>query len=535
MSVLLIGIGVGDASAWGKSYVLGPKFVAPKEAKSDLGHQAELDRLKNAIAEVVSGMRQTEENADATVRDILSALGDMLEDPALLEEATTHLLEGWNAETSVVRAMHSFTELLAGDDLFGERVADLEDLALKVVANLSGVDSEIALPKSGPVIVVAEDLSPAETAKFTDAVVAVITEKGGPTSHTAIICRQRNIPALVAAKGALTVIPNGASLVVDASSGEAYLSDEPLGNLAETKRKTIGEPIIEVKGNVGSVDDTKLLFETRASGIGLMRTELLFLNRTSAPTLEEQTNLYAEVLSNAPKGEVIFRTLDAGSDKPLTFLGLAEEENPSLGVRGFRINEVDESVLATQLQALALAEQKTARPVSVMAPMIATVEEAKAFAKLARGFGLGTVGVMVETPSICVQITELAGVVDFVSIGTNDLSQYLFAADRQNSAVAALLNPWQPALLKTIAKVCEDANSVGIKVGVCGEAGADPLLGVVLAGLGVKSVSMASPAVAKAIEYLSSVTDELARDIAIAALSGSTPREAKDKARAALG
>ncbi|NBW73804.1 MAG: phosphoenolpyruvate--protein phosphotransferase [Microbacteriaceae bacterium] len=406
---------------------------------------------------------------------------------------------------------------------------------MKVVARLSGVESEITLPKQGPIVVVAEDLSPAETAKFTDAVVAVITEKGGPTSHTAIICRQRNIPALVAAKGALAVIPNGTALVVDAANGEAYLSETPLGGTTETKRTVIGDPVIEVKGNVGSVSDTKLLAETQASGIGLMRTELLFLNRSSAPTLEEQVNLYSDVLKFAPAGEVIFRTLDAGSDKPLPYLGLTDEENPSLGVRGFRINEVDESVLATQLQALANAEQATGRKVSVMAPMIATVEEAKEFATLAKSFGLSTIGVMVETPSICVQISQLAGVVDFVSIGTNDLSQYLFAADRQNSAVAGLLNPWQPALLHTIAKVCQDATKAGIKVGVCGEAGADPLLAVVLAGLGVKSVSMASPSVSKAIEYLSSVTHDKAREISNQALLGATAREAKEKARAALG
>jgi phosphotransferase system enzyme I (PtsI) len=170
-----------------------------------------------------------------------------------------------------------------------------------------------------------------------------------------------------------------------------------------------------------------------------------------------------------------------------------------------------------------------------MAPRIATVEEAAEFAKLAKDAGLETIGVMVETPSICLEIKNLAGIVQFVSIGTNDLSQYLFAADRQNSAVAALLNPWQPALLKMIAKVCTDAKSVGIKVGVCGEAGADPLLAVVLAGLGVSSVSMASPAVAKAVEYLSSITQEQASQVAAAALEGNTAKQAKDKARAALG
>ncbi len=535
MTALISGIGVGEATAWGKAFVLGPKFVAPAEAKSKLNSDKEQQRLVEAVSQVATDITETANQADETTKDILLALAAMLEDPALIEEARVHLDQGWNAETGVTRAMASFTELLAGDDLFGERVADLQDLALKVVARLTGVETEISLPKQGPIVVIAEDLSPAETAKFTDAVVAVITEKGGPTSHTAIICRQRNIPALVAANKALSLIPNGAAIAVDALAGEAFLSDEPVANHVQVLRDRIGEPIIEIKGNVGSVADCKALAETAASGIGLMRTELLFLNRSSAPNLAEQVELYSGVLKEAPKGEVIFRTLDAGSDKPLPYLGLGNEENPSLGVRGFRINSIDESVLNTQLEALAQAQLNAGRRVSVMAPMIATVEEAAEFAKLAKDAGLETIGVMVETPSICLEIENLAGIVQFVSIGTNDLSQYLFAADRQNSAVAALLNPWQPALLKMIAKVCADAKSVGIKVGVCGEAGADPLLAVVLAGLGVSSVSMASPAVAKAVEYLSSITQEQASQIATAALEGNTARQAKDKARAALG
>jgi len=534
MTELLTGIGVGDSVAWGKSFVLGPKFVAPADAKSNLGAERELDRLTKAIALVTDNVRQTASSAEPTTAEILNALADMVSDPALIEEAQVYLAEGWNAETSVIKAMRSFTELLAGDDLFGERVADLEDLALKVVAELQGKSVELDIPSTGPIVVIAEDLSPAETAKFTEAVVAVITEKGGPTSHTAIICRQRNIPALVAASGALGFASQGANIVVDAQQSVAYLSDTPVAGSASVVRQRIGEPIAEVKGNVGSVADVIKLSETTASGIGLMRTELLFLNRATAPTLEEQVELYSQVLLNAPQGEVIFRTLDAGSDKPLPYLGLAVEENPSLGVRGFRINQVDPSVLATQLQALVEAEQKTGRAVSVMAPMIATVQEAKDFAELARAAGIKTVGIMVETPSICLQISELAGVVDFVSLGTNDLSQYLFAADRQNSAVAGLLDPWQPALLKVISQVCSDAKAIGVKVGVCGEAGSDPLLAVVLAGLGVQSVSMASTAVAKVTEYLSSVTKADALKVAQSALLGGNPAETKQLARSAL-
>lgn len=526
------GIGVGDGTAWGKTVLLAARPKIPAEAKSSLSPKEEKDRLVEAISFVVSHLRETAEKADETTADILLALLALVEDPALLEEAEVHLAESWNAETSVVRAMRSFTELLAGDDLFAERIPDLNDLVLRVVARLTGQNMTVSLPKVGPIIVVAEDLSPAETALFTDAVVGVITEGGGPTSHTAIICRQRNIPALVAVKNA-TTISNGVGMAIDAIAGEAYESDSaPVGGATLTKLVRKNDPIIEVKGNAGSVADAVALANTQASGIGLMRTELLFLDRAEAPSLAEQTELYKRVLEEAPAGEVIFRTLDAGSDKPLPYLGIGREENPSLGVRGFRLNDLDESTLDIQLTALADAQELAKRSVSVMAPMIATIQEANAFKELAAAHGLNSIGVMVETPSICAMVPELEGIVDFVSIGTNDLSQYLFAADRQNSAVAKLLNPWQPAMLRTISRICLDAQEAGIKVGVCGEAAADPLLSVVLAGLGVQTVSVASPAVQKVSDYLSSVTSEEAKAVAKAALSAISPEQAKQLALA---
>lgn len=531
-SKVYLGIGVGDSTAWGKTVILAARPKIPAEAKSLASVQDEKARLVEAIGFVVSNLKATAEKADETTSDILFALLALIEDPALLEEAEVYLIEGWNAETSVVRAMRSFTELLAGDDLFSERIPDLNDLVLRVVARLTGQSMTVSLPKVGPIIVVAEDLSPAETALFTDAVVGVITEGGGPTSHTAIICRQRNIPALVAVKDA-TSIPNGIGVAVDALAGQAYESDSaPESATGVSKLIRKNDQIIEVKGNAGSVTDSKALSGTPASGIGLMRTELLFLDRSEAPSLAEQTELYKRVLEEAPAGEVIFRTLDAGSDKPLPYLGIGNEENPSLGVRGFRLNELDESTLDVQLRALAAAQELANRPVSVMAPMIATIQEAEEFKEIATARGIRSVGVMVETPSICAMVPELKGIVDFVSIGTNDLSQYLFAADRQNSAVAKLLNPWQPALLRTIARVCQDAQAAGIKVGVCGEAAADPLLAVVLAGLGVQSVSVASPAVQRVSDYLSSVTPEEAKALAKTALSAGSPEESRKLALA---
>ena len=531
----LSGIGVGETSAWGKAFVFSPRPKAPAESKSTLGVEVERARLIASISKVSTSLGVTAGQADETTSEIINALLSLVQDPALVEEAEAHLVDGWNAETSVLRAMKSFTELLQGDDLFAERIADLQDLALRIVASLSGQEIAIAIPKIGPIVVVAEDLSPADTALFTNAVVGVVTSGGGPTSHTAIICRQRNIPAVVAVTNAITSIVPGEGLLVDAFRGEVSFSETQLDTSHSSSRNRTGLPISEVKGNVGSVDDARILASTEASGIGLMRTELLFLSRSTAPSLDEQTDLYAQILEIAPKGEVIFRTLDAGSDKPLPYLGIVKEENPSLGVRGFRINSVDSEILETQLSALFAAEKRTGRKISVMAPMIATVEEAIEFTTLARKHGLSSVGIMVETPSICALLSQLEGIVDFISVGTNDLSQYLFAADRQNSRVAHLLNPWQPGLLKVLSNLCIDASLAGIKVGVCGEAAADPLLAVVLAGLGVKSLSMAAPAVSRANDYLSSINMERAIEVASAALRGKTPQEARELALASLG
>ena len=233
------------------------------------------------------------------------------------------------------------------------------------------------------------------------------------------------------------------------------------------------------------------------------------------------------------------RTLDAGSDKPIAFLGIGREENPALGVRGQRVAAIAPKFYQDQLHAIkaaADAVKATGKKieVSVMAPMIATVEEAQVFAKEARAAGFTRVGIMVEIPAITRVIPQLKGVVDFLSVGTNDLSQYLFAADRVNSAVAALLNPWQPALLSTLETIATDAALAGIKVGVCGEAASDPLLAVVMAGLGIDSVSASASSVTAVNDLLSRVDGSAAKSAARAARTATNARDAKVAAKGAL-
>jgi len=288
-------------------------------------------------------------------------------------------------------------------------------------------------------------------------------------------------------------------------------------------------------GNAGSVADAKALNQTAASGIGLFRTELLFLNRSSAPTLEEQTQVYAEVLRAAPAGKVVFRTLDVDSDKSLPFLTAAgSAENGQADLRGWRLHRLAPQIMPTQLAAIAAAAKQTNRKVSVMAPMLASASEANEFATLAKAAGIDDIGVMVETVELAQSIETLAGIVNFISIGTNDLSRYLFGVDRLASESAELLDAWQPKLLATMANIVAAAKRSEIAVSVCGEAAAEPLFAVVLAGLGVEAISMAGPAIAKASSLLGSVNLDQAREIATAALEGLDRTAARQLASAKL-
>ena len=261
-----------------------------------------------------------------------------------------------------------------------------------------------------------------------------------------------------------------------------------------------------------------------------MRTEFLFLDRHDEPSGEEQRETYAEVLGGMHGRKVVVRTLDAGADKPLAFASQEAEPNPALGIRGLRLDALLPALLDTQLDALAHAAKDTGADVWVMAPMVSTPAEAAAFADRAHGRGLPVAGVMVEVPAAALCAAQIVDQVDFVSIGTNDLSQYTFAADRQASALAPLLDPWQPALLQLIAMTATAGRAAGKPVSVCGEAASDPLLAVVLVGLGVTSLSMAPASLAEVRATLAGRTLAQCEAAAAAALTAADPAAARARA-----
>ena len=274
--------------------------------------------------------------------------------------------------------------------------------------------------------------------------------------------------------------------------------------------------------------------ETAAEGVGLFRTELCFLNRETEPSVDEQTDIYAEVLDAFAGQKVVIRTLDAGSDKPLKFAEHPDEANPALGVRGIRIAFGNPGVLDRQLEAIAAAGKRTGNQPWVMAPMIATAEEAEHFAAQVRSHGL-TPGVMIEVPSAALLAHRILDHVDFLSIGTNDLAQYTMAADRMSAELAALTDPWQPAVLTLVAMAVRAGAAADKPVGVCGEAAADPLLACVLAGLGVTSLSAAAAALQGVGARLAQVSLSQCRAAAEAVLAVGTAADARAAAQRALG
>jgi phosphotransferase system enzyme I (PtsI) len=536
----LEGIGVGTRAVRAEVLRWSARLPLAAMAKSLLGAEVEVNTLSKAIANLESQYAaKIKAASDKNLREILEAQCAFATDSELADMAKEFCEQGWDAPSALQLAMSEFKSLLEGaGGEFGERVADLDEIVYRLIQWMGGESDETVLPTSGKFIVVADDLTPMDTIAFTDVIVGVVTKGGGPTSHTAIVCRSRGIPAIVACLGADELV-NGQMVVVDPDASQVIINGVIVASEGQwwASRASRGAPLIQVMANVGSVADAAIV--KSASGVGLLRTELFFLNNKIAPTRAEQQALYAEVLAASPDGEIIVRTLDAGSDKPIAFLGIGHEENPALGVRGQRVAAIAPDFYEDQLHAIKAAADEVKATgkkieVSVMAPMIATVEEAQVFSKAARAAGFARVGIMIEIPAITRVIPLLKGIVDFMSIGTNDLSQYLFAADRVNSGVAALLDPWQPALLSLLHSIAQDGAKAGIKVGVCGEAASDPLLAVVMAGLGINSVSASPSSLAEVLDLLSRVDVPLALKAATSALQAKNPRDAKVAAKAAL-
>ena len=531
---VLTGLGVGLVSVSAEVFRVKPHQPLPIPAKHQGNADEEIQKIKDAVGHVSEELRNLGARAGETSAEIFEALEMILQDESLLDAAMSQVSEGWEAATAFVNAVESFAELLSGDPTFEERLADIRDLGKRVAANIHGISLGLNLPSEGKFVIVGDDFSPADTAQFTTAVVGVITIQGGPTSHTAIICRSKSIPAVVSCAGAKDLV-DGTQVLVDPVGDRVVVGGQESDATAAISFVAKNpDPIIPVRANIGSLEDAIAASTTSAEGVGLFRTELLYLDSQTKPSKQKQIASYTEILSAAPDGPIVVRTIDAGSDKPVPFLDMPREENPALGVRGFRLVVSHREFIVDQLESLEAARIASGREVWVMAPMIALASEAEEFAELARAAGNFKVGIMVETPSIVYEIKNLKGTVDFISVGTNDLSQYLFASDRLHPSLGSLLNPWQPALIRALSEIAKESKGVGIYSGVCGESASDPAFSVVLAGMGFDSVSSSRSQVAAVRTALSAVTLLQAEEIYRAVLEAKSADEAKAIALAKL-
>lgn len=547
----LRGVGVGRRAVVGP--VVQVREVVRAESDAPVirdGAPVAADRLpalvEAAFAQVSEELRGRAERASGSMADVLRATAQIAADPALLKGTREQLAAGRSPVAAIRAAAGTFIELFtAAGGVMAERVTDLISVRERVIAAVLDQPPPGVPELTRPSVVVARDLAPVDTSALDlDQVLAIVTEAGGPTGHTAIIAGQLGLPCLVQVAGA-TALPEGSRVLVDARVGTLQV-DPPQAAVAAVAQRSSAEQALEADSdpgatadghpvellvNIGSAGDAERAAgctdARTVAGSGLFRTEFLYLESHHAPSGEVQQAEYTAVLRAFGQRKVVVRTLDAGADKPLAFASLPAEENPALGVRGYRIGRLHPELLTDQLTALAASAHATGTRPWVMAPMIATATEARAFATTARQAGLAQVGVMIEVPAAALRAADILAEVDFVSLGTNDLAQYTMATDRLCGQLADLLDHWQPAVLQLVAATVRAGVELGKPVGVCGESAGDPLMALVLTGLGVTSLSMALGSLPAVRYALRQHTLAQCRAMAEAALTAADPTMAR--------
>ena len=520
-----------------KGIAMGPVVVLKKN-----DYQVKRTRIEDAETEAArvdvalkASQEQLQKLYDKAVKEVGEASAAifevhqmMLEDEDYLEAIQNMIrTEQVNAEYAVAVTGDNFAEMFASmdDDYMKARSADIKDISERLVRNLSG-QGDVNLSSIEPSVIVADDLSPSETVQMDkDKILAFVTVHGSTNSHTAILARMMNIPALIGVKMDLEELQTGMTAVVDGFGGkvtfepdeelkaqtEARMQDEEekLKLLQELKGKeniTLDGRKINIYANIGSVGDIGYVMENDAGGIGLFRSEFLYLGRNDFPTEEEQFQAYKQAVQMMAGKKVIIRTLDIGADKQVDYFNLGNEDNPAMGYRAIRICLKQPEIFKTQLRALLRAA--VYGNLSIMYPMITSTEEVKRIYEIVAEveeelkaqeiqYKIPEQGIMIETPAAAIISDRLAEMVDFFSIGTNDLTQYTLAIDRQNEKLDEFYNPHHEALLRMIQMVVDNAHKCGKWAGICGELGADPTLTEQFVRMGLDELSVAPSMVLK--------------------------------------
>ena len=527
----LIGKAVYKGIALGKIAVLRNTENVVKRVKIE-DVDAELQRVEAAKAQAIEQLGKLYDKAVKEVGEASAAIFEvhqmMLEDLDF-NEAIENVIrtQEVNAEYAVASTGDSFSEMFASmdDDYMKARAVDIKDISERLVQNLAG-NGDNGLDFTEPVIVVADDLTPSETVQMDkEKILAFVTVHGSTNSHTAILARMMNIPALIGVEMNLEDMQTGTEAVVDGFTGEFILcpeeevkakaqkkldeENEKRNLLLELKGKeniTLSGKKIELYANIGSAADVGYVLENDAGGIGLFRSEFLYIGRNELPSEEEQFQAYKQAAQNMAGKKVIIRTLDIGADKQADYLNLGKEENPALGYRAIRICLTQTDIFKTQLRAIFRASNYG--QIAIMYPMITSVEEVKKIQEIVQEvkkelrdceipYKDVEEGIMIETPAAVMISDELAVLVDFFSIGTNDLTQYTLAIDRQNEKLDAFYNPHHKAVLKMIQMVVDNAHKAGKWAGICGELGADLELTETFVRMGVDELSVAPSMILK--------------------------------------
>ena len=527
------GIGIGKV-------VLIEEHDLTVEKKSVTDTDAELKRLQDAIEKFVSITNEMADKMAKTVgeqdADILRGHIIMLQDPMIEEQISALMIsEKISAEMALEQVLDQTAEMFATvpDELIQQRATDLMDIKSRMLKILMGIEEVDISQVPANTVLVARDLTPSMTAGINPANIAgILTEVGGRTSHSAILARAMEIPAVLSIEGICGIVKNGDTVVLDGSKGEAIVNPDE-ATVKEFEKKFAdyaaekellkaykGKPSqtkdgvkVELVSNIGKPEDADKVVECDGEGIGLFRTEFLFMDRDSVPTEEEQFEAYKKVAETMKGKPVIIRTLDIGGDKAIPYLGLETEENPFLGFRAIRFCLKRRDIYEVQLRALLRAS--AFGDIKIMVPLVTGVDELRAVKVILEDVkrqldkdGIAynkdvKVGVMMETPAACMMADALAKEADFFSIGTNDLTGYTMAVDRGNAKVAYLYSTYNPAVLRAIKRIIECGKAEGIMVGMCGEAAADPKLIPLLLAFGLDEFSVSATSVLKTRKTIS--------------------------------
>ncbi|UYO03033.1 phosphoenolpyruvate--protein phosphotransferase [Paenibacillus sp. PSB04] len=564
MSQLLTGVPASPGIAIAKAYRLEAEESIPQQRKVD-DPAAEQQRLRSAVdaakADIDRIRETTLERLGPQKAEIFEAHLFLLDDPDLIDTTLDQIeSDGVNAEYALYEMASSIIEALQSMDneMLRERAADVKDITGRVISKLEGREHSALSELSAETILIAKDLTPSDTAQLNlEFVRGFVTEIGSRTSHSAIMARSLELAAVVGTGADASAIRTGDMIILDATAGQVIVnpSEEQLREYSARKaeyeeyktrmRSYVDRPSVtadgvqvELASNIGGIDDLEKVLANGADGIGLFRTEFLYMGRSSFPSEEEQYSVYKHVLEKMNGKRVVIRTLDIGGDKELPYLQLPKEMNPFLGQRAIRLCLDKEDLFRTQLRALLRASMHG--KLAIMFPMIAVLGElreakrilAEERAKLEQE---GTkvsdtleVGIMIEIPAAAIAADVLAKEVDFFSIGTNDLIQYTMAADRMNESVAYLYQPHHPSILRLVQLVIQAANRHGKWAGMCGEMAGDSAAIPLLLGLGLYEFSMSASSVLPARELISRLSREEWAGLAEQAIGMSTQQEVLD-------